>query len=192
MTGSNAFLPMLDPVQDTFDSLRIRSPFCFCVVLAIAARADNMDEASHELHEVCQAEARKLAGESLFIGVPTLEDVQAMTLLAAFSERTWFAIGHAMQMALVLGLHRAFPQLLKDRGAPTAQKRKHDKVLARNARTWLTVLHIEWEIAFGTARQPRLEQIDSMSLRAFVTHISSCASDLRILSIIELVQLRGK
>lgn len=192
MTGSNAFLPILDPVQDTFDSVRIRSPFCFCVILAIAARAEATDEASQNIRQACDAEAKRLGGESLFIGVPRLEDVQAMTLLAAFSERNWFAIGHAMQMALALGLPNALPQLLQNHHTATPQNRRQDKLLARHARTWLTVLHIDWEIACGTARQPRREQqIDYLILRAFATHTSSCASDSRILAIIELVQLRG-
>ena len=68
MTGSNQYLPIFDPVQDTFHSLRVRFPFCYYVVLAIAARAESgaevSDEAARNLWHTCQAEARRYAGES--------------------------------------------------------------------------------------------------------------------------------
>lgn len=191
MTGSNTFLPMFDPVLDTFDSLRVRSPFCFAVVLATAARAKEALNPTDSLRQICQNEARRLAAETLFIGVPVLEDAQAMTLLAAFSERTYFAIGHATQMALVLKLQNALDQLLLNRHSDSSEVRKSDRLLTRQARTWLMVLFIEWEIAAGTARPPRLKSIDTETLRAFAMHPASNASDSRIVSLLELVTLRG-
>ena len=191
MTGSNCFLPIFDPVLDTFDSLRARSPFCFSVILAAAARAEDETVASSNLSQICQNEARRLAAETLFIGVPKLEDVQAMAILAAFSERTWFSIGHATQMALVLGLQHALPQLLKRITSNDLKARKEDRILLSNTRTWLTVLHIELEIAAGTANRPRLEQIDPAKLRLLSTHPFLRLSDFRVLAIVDAVELRG-
>jgi hypothetical protein len=191
MTGSNTFLPIFDPALDTFDSLRLRSPFCFSVILATAARAEDDTLSSGNLSQICQDEARRLAAETLFGGVPQLEDVQAMAILAAFSERTWFAISHATQMALVLGLQNALPQLLKRVNSNDHKTRKEDRILIANARTWLTVLHIELEIAAGTANRPRLECIDQTKLRLLSTYPFLRPSDSRILAIVDAVQLRG-
>ena len=191
MTGSNCFLPIFDPALDTFDSLRTRSPFCFSVILAAAARAEDELHASDSLSQICQNEARRLAAETLFAGVPQLEDVQAMAILAAFSERTWFAIGHATQMALDLGLQHALPQLLKRINSNDQKARKEDRILIAHARTWLTLLHIELEIAAGTAHRPRLEQMDPAKLRLFSTYPFLRPSDSRILAIVDAVELRG-
>ncbi|OAP60150.1 hypothetical protein AYL99_05152 [Fonsecaea erecta] len=192
MTGSNTFLPMLDPVLDTFDSLRVRSPFCFAVVLATAARVKEAANITDHVRQVTQNEARRLAAETLFIGVPFLEDVQAMTLIAAFSERTWFTIGHAIQMALVLELQTALQQLLRSPRSHSSDTQKTERLLARQARTWLMASFIEWEIAAGTARRPRTEPIDVETLRAFATHPAANASDSRIVSLVELVILRAQ
>jgi hypothetical protein len=192
MTGSNTFLPMLDPVLDTFDSVRVRSPFCLAVVLATAARARETTNPADNVKQICHGEARRLAAETLFIGNPVLEDAQAMTILAAFSERTWFAVGHATQMAMVLRLQDALPQLLKGpRSIFTADTQRTARLLARQARTWLMILSIEWEIAAGTARPPRIQAIDAETLRAFATHPASNVSDSRIVSLLELIILRG-
>ncbi|KAK4949726.1 hypothetical protein LTR10_011568 [Elasticomyces elasticus] len=192
MAGSNTFLPMFDPVLDTFDSLRVRSPFCFAVILSTAARAREASNPMDNLRQTCQNEARRLAAETLFIGVPVLEDAQAMTLLAAFSERTYFAIGHATQMALLLNLQKALAQLLVNRHLVSSVVRKKDRLLTRQARTWLMVLFIEWEIAAGTARPPRLEAIGTETLRAFALHPASNVSDSRMVSLLELVVLRAE
>ena len=191
MTGSNCFLPIFDPALDTFDSLRARSPFCISVILAAAACAEDGMVSSSNFSQICQNEARRLAAETLFIGVPQLEDVQAMAIFAAFSERTWFAIGHATQMALVLGLQHALPRLLKRINNNDLKVRKEDRIVIAHARTWLTVLHIELEIAAGTANRPRLEQIDPTKLRLLSAQPFLRPSDSRILAIVDAVQLRG-
>ncbi|KIW44024.1 uncharacterized protein PV06_05067 [Exophiala oligosperma] len=192
ITGNNTFLPMLDPLLDTFDSLRVRSPFCFAVVLATAARVKEAANITDHVRQVTQNEARRLAAETLFIGVPVIEDVQAMTLIAAFSERTWFTIGHAIQMALVLGLQTALQQLLRSPCTHSADTQKTERRLARQARTWLMASFLEWEIAAGTARRPRIEAISAETLRAFARHPAANASDSRIVSLVELVIQRAQ
>lgn len=46
-----------------------------------------------------------------------------MLLLAAWSTSGWLPSGHAMRMALDLGLHRALEKLVSTDGAPGAKKR---------------------------------------------------------------------
>ncbi|KAF4990551.1 hypothetical protein FDECE_14330 [Fusarium decemcellulare] len=190
--GANPFLPMFDPLADTFDSLRRRSPFCLITVLFIALSqtqasiADIPRRTLEKLRDAAWQESLRLAAESLFQSTPTVESVQAMILLAAYSEKSWFALGHALQMASALGLDKAVGQLIK--GIPEATLDAHE--LIRQARTWFILHHIERELAFGTAHQPRMPHIDD-SLREYLDVSLTTSSDIRYISIIELVQLRG-
>lgn len=136
-------------------------------------------------------QAHRLAAETLFIGKPTLEDAQAMTLLAAYSERTWLAISHATQIALLLNLQEAVPILLQNSTNSTGDRRTHRNLWV-SARTWLAILCIEWEIAAGTARRPRLEKISIETLRQYALLPAANPSDFRIVSSVEMVMLRCK
>lgn len=192
--GANAFLPMFDPLADTFDSLRRRSPFCLVTILFIAlsqsqAGIDGIPRhALEKMRDAAGQESLRLAAESLFESPPTVESVQAMILLAAYSEKSWFAIGHALQMASTLGLDKAVGQLMKQTPAVTSNAH----VLMRQARTWFILHHMERELAFGTAHQPRMPHIQDSSLREYLGVSLTTSSDIRYISIIELVQLRGE
>ncbi|KAM0085996.1 hypothetical protein ACKRZS_001800 [Fusarium odoratissimum] len=185
---------MFDPLADTFDSLRRRSPFCLITILFIAlsqsqAALDGIPRhALEKMRDAAGQESLRLAAESLFESPPTVESVQAMVLLAAYSEKSWFAIGHALQMASALGLDKAVGQLVKQ--TPTVTSKTH--ALMRQARTWFILHHMERELAFGTAHEPRMPHIQDSSLRAYLGVPLTTSSDIRYISIIELVQLRGK
>jgi hypothetical protein len=143
------------------------------------------------MREYARRESHRLATEILFEN-PRLENVQGMILLAAYAKKAWFAIGHALQMAKDLGLDAAMHRL---NNLESAGGHDHDveaRDLFRHTRTWLILHHIEREIAFGTARKPRMKPVDKMSLRRFLSlPITTCA-DIRYISIIELVQIRGE
>ncbi len=89
MTGANAFLPLFDPIVDTFEAVRQSSTFCLTVILAIALSVDRARPSSEKLRDHTHAEACHLAAKSLFMASPRLETVQAMVLLAAYSEKNW-------------------------------------------------------------------------------------------------------
>ncbi|EED78390.1 predicted protein [Postia placenta Mad-698-R] len=59
----------------------------------------------------CLEEAQGVARSSLFGPVVRKEAVQGMFLLAAWGTNGWLPSGHAMRMALNLGLHRALENL---------------------------------------------------------------------------------
>lgn len=191
--GANPFIPILDPVVDTFDSLRLRSPFCLITIMYIALSqrhgtiAGPAGERQVALRDLALKEARRLATESLFEKPATLEAVQAMVLLAAYSRKVWFAIGHALQMAVDLGLDRAVDRLhgQTQGNSPEAYR------LLREARTWLVLHHLDRELAFGTARPPRMQLITTDLLRKYLSHPITTSSDMRYVSIIEITRLRG-
>lgn len=134
-----------------------------------------------------------MASKTLFDNPTTLENVQGMILLAAYAETGWFAIGHAYQMACDVGLDRALEDLVSEGSADklAQSNQKRNRRLACQARTWLILYHIEREIAFGTARRSRMVELDSTYLEMFLEHSASSVSDLRFLSTIELIQIRG-
>ncbi|UPK96319.1 hypothetical protein LCI18_007254 [Fusarium solani-melongenae] len=181
--GANPFLPMFDPLADTFDSLRRRSPFCLITILFIAlsqsqAGIDGIPRQTLEkMRDAAGQESLHLAAESLFESPPTVESVQAMILLAAYSEKSWFAIGHALQMASTLGLDKAVGQLMKQTPAVTSNAH----ALMRQARTWFILHHMERELAFGTAHQPHIYPSSSLSscvVRLFpASHYASLRTD---------------
>lgn len=189
---------MFDPVADTFDSLRRRSPFCLTTILFIAlsqAQANMVGISSQSLQTLRAAagqESRRLAADSLFETSPRVESVQAMILLAAYAEKAWFALGHTLQMAATLGLDRAVGELMEKANAKTTAPASDIHELMRKARTWFILHHIERELAFGTANKPRLSQIHDVSLREYLRLPCTTSSDIRFISTIELVQLRGK
>lgn len=196
MASSNNFIPLFHPLLDTFDSLRRSSDFCLAAILAVASRVEaHSDHNFDSVKIICEKESRRLAAESLFESPTRLESVQAMIILAAWSEKTWFAIGHAVQMALDMRLQAALPRLLAEESSAallSGQTNAPNLRLAREVRTWLVLNTIEREIAVGTAREPRLkDEIDGAMVRKFLVHPSSRLSDMRFISIVELIQLRG-
>ena len=194
MDGCNSFLPMFDPILDTFDSIRGRSTFTFTVVLYIAARAEYADNSSDDTFRMCQEEAHRLAARSLFENPSSLETTEAMVLLATYSEKTWFALGHAYQMAKDLGLDKALRRLVEDSPSTSRNERPSKKARydARCARAWLIILHFEQGIAFGTARRSRMEQLSTRDLIAFLQHPVSRPSDVRLCSAVDMVRTMGR
>ncbi|KAI1359002.1 hypothetical protein F5Y08DRAFT_320624 [Xylaria arbuscula] len=192
LSGANSFLPLFDPITDSFDSLRQRSPFCLVTILYICLcqtqhGRTGLGESQESLKDAAAQESRRLATASLFANPATLECVQAMILLAAYAEKVWFAIGHALQMALDLGLDTAVDRLINNKPVSAAETHK----LVRHARTWLILHHIERELAYGTARKPRMANVNSPSLRNYISLPMTLPQDIRYISTIELVRIRG-
>lgn len=116
-----------------------------------------------------------------------------MILLAAYSEKNWFVIGHARQLGQDLGLQELASQLKDSQFSQTkfAGQVLEGKELARALRTWMVLQHVEQEVAAGTARQSQIPMIAVDPLRSFLRHPQSTVFDARIISTIEIVHLRG-
>ncbi|KAI9734944.1 MAG: hypothetical protein M1834_002024 [Cirrosporium novae-zelandiae] len=192
MTGSRNFTPLFDPVLDSFDSLRLRSTFCFTVVIWLAVRASVESCNDTQLVQICQDEVKKLTYETLFKNPPNLETIQGMILLAAYSEKSFFALGHALQMAKELGISKTLATLhhKPSRQHDSTTKPNCDQILIQQARTYLSLHGIEQEHAYGGARRPRVEEIDDAQLQAFLNHPLSLPFDIRKVATVELNQLR--
>ncbi|KAK9233774.1 hypothetical protein V1525DRAFT_441397 [Lipomyces kononenkoae] len=193
IAAAHEFLPIFDPIFDTFDSLRRRSTFCFTAILTVAAEAESVGSDSVYIHQLCRHEARRLAAESMFEPSVKIESVQAMIILAAWSDAMWFAVGHALQMAVHLGLSQVLPKLLSNKGVSNIQNsNKRNKILARQVRTWLALYYLEQEIAAGLGRPARVETVREETLRELMQYPTLTAFDVICLSSIDFVCIRGE
>lgn len=191
MANSNLCLPLFDPTVDTFDAIRKRSTFCFTAILAISLRAsishpDPQLQAERAFHE-----AQKLAVESLFASSAKLETVQGMLILAAFSDKNWFAIRHACNMGRDLGMLDLLSPEPENKGPEFAARIQSDIGRVRLMRTALVLHHVEQEVASGTARQHEWPMIQSQILQSYVQSTQNNIHDVRIAATVEVVQLRG-
>ncbi|KAL4787025.1 hypothetical protein BJX76DRAFT_354635 [Aspergillus varians] len=194
MNCSKNFIPLFDPVRDTFDSIRSRSLFCFTVIIYLASRAAPETRSDTHLQRVLQDEAQRLAEDSFFAKPTKLETVQGMILLAAYSEKTWFSTALILRTALDLGLEKSLDTLLAQSDAPRSylSASMEDRQLVWQTRTWLISSTLELDVASGTGRKSRLGDVDISKLRKFLDYPLSLHCDLRTVSILEYHQIRTR
>lgn len=191
--GSKNYLPLFDPIRDTFDSIRSRSLFCFTVIIYLASRAVIDLRGDIHMQRVLQDEAQRLAEDSFFERPTKLETVQGMILLAAYSEKTWFSIALILRTALDSGLEKSLDTLLSQESVPRSSLSASmaERQLVWQTRTWLISFTLELDVASGTGRKSRIAEVDVVKLRKFLDYPLSLPSDMRTVCIIELHQLRG-
>lgn len=186
MTGAGVFLPIFDPILDSFETLRTREPFCFAVILTLASC---IGRSGHR--EQCLSEVKELLARSLFHYPASLGKVQGMLLLIVYAENSWFAIGHALQMAVDLGLDKALSRdQMPDHESPSSNTAGQREEI-RRAKVWLALCFIEREIAIGTARSSRIPKVAAADLSRFTRQAQAHPPNMRIASLVEAVQIRG-
>ncbi|ORX39923.1 hypothetical protein BD324DRAFT_615541 [Kockovaella imperatae] len=193
-SGCSDFMPCFDPNMDTWESLRRRSPFCITTIIMIGARVRDGGGPPSDTQLACRAHAQRIASGTLFARVPRVEAVQAMSLLATFSDRGWLPGGHAVRLALDMGLDQAFGQLLRTgmglgKSRPQLETERH---LVVQSRVWFCLYLFEHQMAYGNGRPAILREDESIkSCRRLLEHPLSIASDARLVSMVELTALRA-
>lgn len=140
-SGCHLFIPLFDTSYDTYEGLKERSPFCFDAILAVASKIRAGTGSPSATFYKCLEEAQGIARSTLFGPVVRKEAVQgmcfycllvcfitcpvAMLLLSAWSTSGWLPSGHAMRMALSLGLHRALEKLAD--GSPGKRRSEEEE-----------------------------------------------------------------
>ena len=186
-SGCHLFIPLFDPAYDTFESLRDRTPFCFDAILAVAAKIRVGNGQPGATFHRCLEEAQGIARSTLFGPVVRKEAVQAMLLLSAWSTNGWLPSGHAMRMALDLGLHRALEKLAD---GPSEGKRSEaeERDLVVSARIWLCLYWFDHQMSLGTGRPVILRDESSIRhCRLLLSHPMASPTDVRLVSQIELI-----
>ncbi|KAH7924267.1 hypothetical protein BV22DRAFT_1067151 [Leucogyrophana mollusca] len=184
--GCHLFIPLFDPNYDTFESLMERTPWTFDAILAIAGKIRSGNGPLSPTFYKCLEEAQGIARSSLFGPVVRKEAVMGMLLLAAWSTNGWLPSGHAMRMALDLGLNRALEKLADDTGKKRSEEEERDLVVS--ARIWLCLYWFDHQMSLGTGRPIVLRDESSIRhCRLLLTHPMASPTDVRLISQVELI-----
>lgn len=164
---------------------------------------------------------------TLFSPISTLEVVQAMgewlfapccsvptgpvVALSSWGDTSWRPGGHAVRMAMDMGLYRCLPSLVQTGmgKGKSSEDLKEDRSLVTGARCWLTVRHstllcrvaqaddrrqlckMEFEMAFNLGRPALFGGEESIRLaREFLKHPLSIINDSRLVAACELLAKR--
>ncbi|RDB16943.1 Transcriptional activator of proteases prtT [Hypsizygus marmoreus] len=184
--GCHLFIPLFDPMYDTYESLMERTPWTFDAILAVAGKIRSGNGPLSPTFYKCLEEAQGIARSSLFGPVVRKEAVQGMLLLAAWSTNGWLPSGHAMRMALDLGLHRALEKLADDTGKQRTQEEERDLVVS--ARIWLCLYWFDHQMSLGTGRPIVLRDENSIRhCRLLLSHPMASPTDVRLIAQVELI-----
>lgn len=99
-----------------------------------------------DVQKACRNHAQRIAVGTMFSPVARIEAVQAMILLAAFSEAGWLPGGHAVRMAIDMGINRSFIMLLRSgmgKGKSKAEL-EEERHLVVHSRVWFCVSLLPW------------------------------------------------
>jgi hypothetical protein len=185
-SGCHYFIPLFDPTYDTYENLSERSPWTFDAILAVAGKIKSGNGSLNSTFYKCLEEAQGIARSSLFGPVVRKEAVQGMMLLAAWSTNGWLPSGHAVRMALDLGLHRALDKLADDNGKHRSEEEERDLVVS--ARTWLCLYWFDHQMSLGTGRPIVLrDETYIQHCRILLKHPMSTPTDVRVVSQVELI-----
>ena len=128
-------------VADGNHSIRKRSPFCLTAIVMVGAKVEDAGGPVSALQRKAREHAEKIGMSTLFTPIARIEVVQAMILLASWGDTSWRPGGHAVRIAMDMGLYRCLPLLAQGRmgAGKSAQELKEEWPLVVGARVWLTV-----------------------------------------------------
>lgn len=137
------------------------------------------------MRAACKQEAEENARSTFFGAAPTRDNVQAVTLLSAWSfDHTYISTGHALRLALQLRMHQALGQLQKAASEPGDQLPDRELVVA--ARTWLLLAWLDWQVSLGSGRPLNPHQEDGplteAKYNALLEHPASLPGDIKLAS----------
>ncbi|KAF7793852.1 hypothetical protein EIP86_004973 [Pleurotus ostreatoroseus] len=162
-------------------SLMERSPWTFDSILAVASKIRSGTGPLSPSFYKSLEEAQGIARSSLFGPVVRKEAVQA------WSTNGWLPSGHAMRMALDLGLHRALDKLAED-GGSKKRSEEEERNLVVSARIWLCLYWFDHQMSLGTGRPIVLRDESSIRhCRILLKHPMASPTDVRLISQVELI-----
>nr|XP_019014928.1 uncharacterized protein I206_01015 [Kwoniella pini CBS 10737]OCF53709.1 hypothetical protein I206_01015 [Kwoniella pini CBS 10737] len=187
------YMPCFDPIHDTWDSLRRRSPFAITTIISVAAKCEDGAGPPSDLQLRSREHAEKMAMNSLFTPVSRIEIVQGLVLLASWGETFWRPGGHAIRMAMDMALHKSLAYLVEAGmgSGKNAEQIEADRPIVAGARVWLTLYKMEYEMAFAYGR-PGLfcSETTIKDARDFLRHPLALPTDARLVSSCESLMMR--
>lgn len=133
-------VPIFSETSDVITSVASRSAFLFDAIVSVGCRAEQGFNCatSRQLQNRLREHLTALLISS---EQPCLEDVQAITLMAAYSENGYLLIALALRFAIQLGLHEAVDRLL--RNVDGERTGSEERELYRLQRVWHGICNLE-------------------------------------------------
>lgn len=197
--GCDRYVPIFDPLHDTFDSVSSRSTLLFNAVITIGCGV--LSDADSQICHLLNFHLKKVL--NLVIVNPdlaSLETVQALLVTACYVSERSLLLAFATRMALDLHLPDAYEDLRRrlvsresTRGSRDSRTDEADAVLMRRARAWFQLMVLEQilHVDAGNLRSFQLKG-DARRCRILLAKPFTNILDLRLLSQVELNALRGK
>ncbi|EXJ68533.1 uncharacterized protein A1O5_08326 [Cladophialophora psammophila CBS 110553] len=198
--GCDRYVPIFDPLNDTFESISSRSALLFDAIITIGCGV--LSDADSQICHLLNFHLKKML--NLVIVSPehaSLETVQALLVTACYTSERSLLLAFATRMALDLGLPDAYEDLTRkivSRGSLSQNRdsQKYDEadaVLMRRARAWFQLMVLEQilRVDAGNLRSFH-SRGDPRRCRILLNKPFTTILDLRLLSQVELNSLRGR
>ncbi|KAF2650537.1 C6 zinc finger domain-containing protein [Lophiostoma macrostomum CBS 122681] len=189
---SHYLVPIFSKTSDIVGSVASRSSFLFDAIVSIGCRAEQ-GPLSPSFRQLQSRLREHLTGLLIHISNPSLEDVQAIALMAAYSENGFVLIALAMRFAIQLGLSAAVDRLMAKSAVRNGSISLEEQELYRLARVWHGIVNLELFFALDGGHLPNITPRTSpRKIRMLVNHPERTAVDVRLLSQVELNVLRSE
>lgn len=191
-SGSQYLVPIFCERYDTITSVSSRSAVLFDAIVSIGCRAEEGFNAT--IHRQLQSRVRDHITNLLINkSIPSIEDIQAITLVAAYSENGFFLIATALRFAIQLDLPRIVDQLIAKGQIRSGAVNSHEQELYRLSRVWHGICNLELFFSLDGGKLPGLNfQTSPRKIRSLLQHPERTSVDIRLLSQVELNLIRAE
>ncbi|KAF2624821.1 hypothetical protein BU25DRAFT_398596 [Macroventuria anomochaeta] len=182
-------VPIFSESSDVITSVASRSAFLFDAIVSVGCRAEQGLN-SPVFRQLQSGLCEHLTYLLITCEQPCLEAIQAITLMAAYSENGYMLIALALRFAIQLGLHKATDQLLTLHHNRD-QLRTAERELYRLQRVWHGICNLELFFSLDGGHVPSVSpRTTPRKIRALLNHAECTAVDIRLLSQVELNLIR--
>ncbi|ORY91577.1 hypothetical protein BCR35DRAFT_70699 [Leucosporidium creatinivorum] len=187
-TSMAPWAPYIDPVTDTYQLLRIRSPLLLFCILAITSRFHS----NANFTQYCEQQALKHMRNTLYSEtLPTLDDLKGTVLYNGWLSRG-APPGHSLTLAAQLELPRTLEKLLSSINKPQNEATKAFDDLMPSVRTWLSLYAQDLWLSVATGRRSMVTiDFSITSARSLLKFGALRPVDARMVAQCELVTILG-
>lgn len=192
--GCDRFVPLFDPTYDTYTSVKHRSGVLFDVIVTYGCRAA-VGSVSKEYQILYNSVRRHTSDLILRRHGHSIETIQALLILATYSDSGAILCDIALQVALQLDLPKALDRVLSSlvlRRGSNSQAVMHDLVLYASVRIWYGSYVLDQILSLDGGKPASISlQATSRRVRALLTHPYRTSLDMRLFAQVELNELRA-
>ncbi|KAH7117548.1 hypothetical protein B0J11DRAFT_467904 [Dendryphion nanum] len=184
-------VPIFSETNDVLASVASRSTFLLDAIVSIGCRAEQGFN-SITFRQLQSRLREHLTDLLINTSLPSLEDVQAITLMAAYSENGFVLIALALRFAMQLDLPNAVDSLLAKTPLRVTTISSEEKELYRLGRVWHGICNLELFFSLDGGHLPNIApRTSSRKIRSLINHPECTPIDVRLLSQVELNTIRS-